>query len=403
MTIERKYHGISNQSQQRPFGLRPKNTRTSLDTGVFSAQFRGCSQKGAQTTIQRDIGPSRGSSNWSKNFKETAFERRSIEQSDDADSEARFVGEQCQFFLENHSPVNKACVSNPKLRASFAMGTCAPIYAEIPVLKTFYSFKVFFMAPEEKSTPKEFLQKPANGLLHSKSHQLLLMCHSFLHTYYKKVEATKNKIHKDLKTKSSHQWAFYTKLDDPLGTLSDIQTLGRESTHGFASQFYASESRERASAANGQVRSWSHLSVENTTPLFRKDLTDGERLGLQWFLSEVISHEAMHAFYGAFYLYKSPRDKEPPFEPFFADDPVAELGFVWEHHMIEGVGGPMVHHKGKKDGTVVCPLAFTIREGWPTFLDASAMPILNSPPLCSEDRRFPIYVLLVSAAGLGFL
>lgn len=72
---------------------------------------------------------------------------------------------------------------------------------------------------------------------------------------------------------------------------------------------------------------WTFIMLADVEPLFRTDLNDGERMGIEWAIATTVVHEITHAVGNI-----SPVDGAEPNldEPYFEMDALAELGFGME-------------------------------------------------------------------------
>ncbi|CZT45350.1 uncharacterized protein RSE6_05653 [Rhynchosporium secalis] len=125
------------------------------------------------------------------------------------------------------------------------------------------------------------------------------------------------------------------------------------------------------------------LSYDLIEPLLRDDLTDCERMGLEWAVANTLVHEVCHALYEAVLSMYRARHQE---EAYLADQPVAELGYAMEHAVFGGIAETMrippdwssIGYWLAIDHTCV-DIAFR-----------SIEPILIDPPLSQIQTFYPI-------------
>ncbi|CAG8974681.1 hypothetical protein HYALB_00006416 [Hymenoscyphus albidus] len=138
------------------------------------------------------------------------------------------------------------------------------------------------------------------------------------------------------------------------------------------------------------------LSWSMVLPLFREDLHDSERMGLQWYIANVLCHELLHAMWYTEDLEKHGRQRlyDVP-EPYVEEDPVTELGFAFETSTFGGTSYPFREYADTYElSGLTTPLGFWLQTEWPTPNHGrmSNEPILTKPPMKWSEIWRPIPV-----------
>ncbi|EKD18320.1 hypothetical protein MBM_03313 [Drepanopeziza brunnea f. sp. 'multigermtubi' MB_m1] len=127
------------------------------------------------------------------------------------------------------------------------------------------------------------------------------------------------------------------------------------------------------------------LGYNLAEPLLRNDLSDAERMGCEWNFASVLLHEICHAvWYG--YCLEYPGQLLEKNEPYFKNEPLAELGYVMEREVFGGVSGLMLR------GTFLCPLGYWLSTEIISLdhCERTTQTILINPPLSNIQTYFPI-------------
>ncbi|KAF4635762.1 hypothetical protein G7Y89_g2330 [Cudoniella acicularis] len=157
---------------------------------------------------------------------------------------------------------------------------------------------------------------------------------------------------------------------------------------------------------------WTFFNIDTFEALLNPDLTDAERLGVQWFFATVL-----HAINGALDWKKTQYGAEPYYE----DDPLAECGYAMER-AVGTFGMGVLHGRNIRIGSRTRPSLTLFDDDDPSlplietiklvFPPAGGLSISPDPPLQSDllamkpaEREAAIYgrkLLLSDKAGRSF-
>ncbi|KAL2070610.1 hypothetical protein VTL71DRAFT_13636 [Oculimacula yallundae] len=135
------------------------------------------------------------------------------------------------------------------------------------------------------------------------------------------VQAQFNELVVQLAVKHKYQLGFSKLFEDPwTGQPVSMEYLGLTCEDKFD-------------------RIFTFLTYDHVEPLLRPDLSDCERMGLDCSLANLLIHETCHAIYKAICLKYATSSTH---EPYFENEPVAELGFAMEKNVFGGLAERMI-------------------------------------------------------------
>ncbi|EPE32749.1 hypothetical protein GLAREA_07883 [Glarea lozoyensis ATCC 20868] len=187
-----------------------------------------------------------------------------------------------------------------------------------------------------------------------------------------------------LRTKHAMEFGFmctFEKAIKPEKTAEKITTWG-----------YSVMSAKRE---NRHSKFRSFLAYQVVLPLLRPDLTDAEKMSLEWFAANILVHETMHSIWNALkYEEDAERAQRGEPEPYIGSTQLAEIGYAFEHKVFSGIPEPFRRYPEDGFEGMTLPLGFWCQAIWPTtrWAEQSANPVLKTPELPETQEMYPIPV-----------